>query len=146
MTASPPASPSFLDAPGGVRLAYLARPGASPTVVFLGGYASDMTGTKASYLDDWCGARGHAFVRFDYRGHGRSSGQLVDGTIGAWRDDALAGLRQAFSHNANLGAIVHTTDVPEWQRFRAIQEQRGFRAFLEARDGPHRALEARDAE
>ena len=58
----------------------------------------------------------------------------------------LAGLRQAFSHNANLGAIVHTTDVPEWQRFRAIQEQRGFRAFLEARDGPHRALEARDAE
>jgi pimeloyl-ACP methyl ester carboxylesterase len=96
VTAPPPASPpvSFLDAPGGARLAYLARPGASPTVVFLGGYASDMTGTKARYLDDWCGARGHAFVRFDYRGHGRSSGQLADGTIGAWRDDALAVLRE----------------------------------------------------
>jgi len=49
-----------------------------------------MTGTKASYLDEWCRARGQAFLRFDYHGHGRSSGQLVDGTIGAWRDDALA--------------------------------------------------------
>src|SRR5262245_45372636 len=48
-----------------------------------------MTGTKASYLDEWCRARGQAFLRFDYQGHGRSSGQLVDGTIGAWRDDAL---------------------------------------------------------
>ncbi len=56
----------------------------------------------------------------------------------------LAGLRAALAHNANLGAIVHTTDVPEWQRFRAIQEQGGFRAFLEARDGPHRALESHD--
>ena len=51
-------------------------------MVFLGGYASDMTGTKATYLEDWCRARGRAFVRFDYQGHGRSSGRLVDGTIG----------------------------------------------------------------
>jgi pimeloyl-ACP methyl ester carboxylesterase len=63
-------------------------------VVFLGGYASDMTGTKASYLDEWCRARGQAFLRFDYQGHGRSSGQLADGTIGAWRDDALAVIRE----------------------------------------------------
>jgi pimeloyl-ACP methyl ester carboxylesterase len=78
---------------GAARLAYAALPGAGPTVVFLGGYASDMTGTKATYLEDWCRARGQAFVRFDYQGHGRSSGRLVDGTIGAWRDDALAVLQ-----------------------------------------------------
>ncbi len=87
---SAPASPvRFVDR-GAARLAYVAQPGAGPTVVFLGGYASDMTGTKATYLEDWCRARGHAFVRFDYQGHGRSSGRLADGTIGEWRDDALA--------------------------------------------------------
>jgi len=94
VSASPPpaAEPpvSYLDAPSGARLAYVAHPGLGPTIVFLGGYASDMTGTKARYLEDWCRARGRAFVRFDYQGHGRSSGRLVDGTIGAWRDDALA--------------------------------------------------------
>ena len=75
---------------GGARLACVSHPGAAPTVVFLGGYASDMTGTKASYLEGWCRAREQAFLRFDYQGHGRSSGRLVDGTIGLWRDDALA--------------------------------------------------------
>jgi pimeloyl-ACP methyl ester carboxylesterase len=73
-----------------VRLACAVHTGAAPIVVFLGGYASDMTGTKATYLEAWCRDRGRAFVRFDYQGHGRSSGHLLDGTIGAWRDDALA--------------------------------------------------------
>ena len=92
----PPAVPDvrFVDRGGGARLACVARPGASPTVVFLGGYASDMTGTKARYLEGWCGARGQAFLRFDYQGHGQSSGRLVDGCISAWRDDALAILRE----------------------------------------------------
>jgi pimeloyl-ACP methyl ester carboxylesterase len=79
---------------GRARLAYVVLPGASPAVVFLGGYASDMTGTKARYLEGWCRARGQAFVRFDYQGHGQSSGVLVDGTIGGWRDDALTVLRE----------------------------------------------------
>jgi pimeloyl-ACP methyl ester carboxylesterase len=83
----------FVDRDGGERVACLVTPGAGPTVVFLGGYASDMTGTKAVFLEDWCRRRGRAFVRFDYQGHGRSSGRLIDGTIGAWRDDALAVLR-----------------------------------------------------
>jgi pimeloyl-ACP methyl ester carboxylesterase len=82
---------------GGARLAYAAQQGAGPTVVFLGGYASDMTGTKASYLEEWCRGRGQAFLRFDYQGHGQSSGRLVDGTIGEWRDDALAVIRQCTS-------------------------------------------------
>ena len=88
---SPPASPGLrFISRDGARLACVPSPGAGPTMVFLGGYASDMTGTKASYLEAWCHARGRAFVRFDYQGHGRSTGRLVDGTIGAWRDDALA--------------------------------------------------------
>jgi pimeloyl-ACP methyl ester carboxylesterase len=84
----------FVAREGGARLACVSHPGEGPTVVFLGGYASDMTGTKATYLEGWCRARGRAFLRFDYQGHGLSSGQLVDGTIGLWRDDALAVLRE----------------------------------------------------
>ncbi|MEE9266037.1 MAG: alpha/beta hydrolase [Gammaproteobacteria bacterium] len=74
----------------GSRIAYRSIGGRSPTVVFLGGFSSDMTGTKATHLDVWCRERGQAYLRFDYQGHGTSSGQFVDGTIGIWRDDALA--------------------------------------------------------
>jgi pimeloyl-ACP methyl ester carboxylesterase len=84
----------FIEREPGVRLACISLPGTGPTVVFLGGYASDMTGTKATYLEAWCRARGRAFIRFDYHGHGRSSGRLIDGTIGTWRDDALVVLRE----------------------------------------------------
>jgi pimeloyl-ACP methyl ester carboxylesterase len=91
--AGPERPPSHLDLADGGRLAYRRVDGAPPTVVFLGGYASDMTGAKARYLDGWCRARGRAGLRFDYRGHGASSGRFEDGTISAWRDDALAAIR-----------------------------------------------------
>jgi pimeloyl-ACP methyl ester carboxylesterase len=67
---------------------------AQPGIVFLGGFASDMTGTKAMALDAFCAATGRAFVRFDYTGHGKSSGKFTDGTISAWREDALRVLDQ----------------------------------------------------
>ena len=73
----------------GTRIAYRHTRGRSPCVVFLGGFSSDMTGTKASHLAAYCQARGHACLRFDYQGHGASSGRFLDGTIGVWRDDAL---------------------------------------------------------
>ncbi|MBK0400453.1 alpha/beta hydrolase [Limibaculum sp. M0105] len=60
----------------------------APGVVFLGGFRSDMTGTKATFLEDWARERGRAFLRFDYRGHGASSGDFLDGAIGDWADDA----------------------------------------------------------
>ena len=82
-------APDFFDGPGG-RLAYRRRKGGGPVVVWLGGFRSDMEGTKALHLDAWAAARGRAFLRFDYRGHGRSDGRFEDGTIGAWRDDAAA--------------------------------------------------------
>ena len=65
-----------------------------PGVVFLGGYGSDMTGSKASALEAHCRSRGLGFLRFDYTGHGRSSGRFEDGTIGQWSADALVAFDQ----------------------------------------------------
>jgi pimeloyl-ACP methyl ester carboxylesterase len=76
----------------GVSIAYRRRSGKTPAVVFLGGFMSDMTGTKASALDKFCAARGQAFLRFDYAGHGASDGSFEAGTIGSWTDDALAAI------------------------------------------------------
>ena len=86
--------PGFIDRPGGHRVAYHVTPGKSPGVVFLGGFMSDMTGTKAMALEAHCRARGQAFLRFDYLGHGQSSGSFADGTIGRWADDAMAAIDQ----------------------------------------------------
>jgi pimeloyl-ACP methyl ester carboxylesterase len=82
----------ILALPDGRRLAYRRVAGASPGVVFLGGFRSDLTGTKASFLDAWARARGQAFLRFDYTGHGASSGDFRDGAIGDWVRDAADAL------------------------------------------------------
>lgn len=76
--------------PEGRSLAYHQTPGSGPGVVFLGGYKSDMTGTKAVYLQDWAERTGRAFLRFDYSGHGQSSGKFEEGGIGDWFADARA--------------------------------------------------------
>lgn len=81
--------PSLLEA-AGRRIAYHHHPGRTPGVLFLGGFMSDMNGTKATALEHWCVARGIAYTRFDYSGHGASSGSFEAGTIGAWLEDALA--------------------------------------------------------
>jgi pimeloyl-ACP methyl ester carboxylesterase len=80
----------FLDRGDGERLAWRKVEGRAPAVVWLGGFRSDMTGTKAQALADWAQACGQAFVRFDYLGHGESSGAFEAGTITRWREDALA--------------------------------------------------------
>jgi pimeloyl-ACP methyl ester carboxylesterase len=79
----------FLDRPGLPRLAYRHRPGAGPTIVFLPGYRSDMTGGKASALDGWAERTGRAMLRFDYRGCGESAGVFAEATLDDWRDDLL---------------------------------------------------------
>jgi pimeloyl-ACP methyl ester carboxylesterase len=78
----------FLDLPDGRRIAYARASGKGPGIVFLGGLRSDMTGTKATFLEAWARARGQAFLRFDYTGHGASSGAFRDGAIGDWARDA----------------------------------------------------------
>ncbi|HEX8486608.1 alpha/beta hydrolase [Sphingomonas sp.] len=72
------------------RLAYHFTEGARPAVVFLPGYGSDMSGTKALSLEAWAKATGRAFLRFDYAGCGQSEGDFAAQTLGDWRDDALA--------------------------------------------------------
>lgn len=74
----------------GATIAYHRLAGRPPGIVFLPGMRSDMTGTKALFLEDYCRRRGRAWVRFDYFGHGRSSGDFAAGTIGRWAEDALA--------------------------------------------------------
>lgn len=74
----------------GVTIAYQRSAGTGPTAVWLCGFRSDMGGTKAAWLHKQADAAGHAFLRFDYRGCGASSGAFEDGTIGGWLEDALA--------------------------------------------------------
>jgi len=82
--------PDHLTTPQGRRIAYRHSPGRGPGVVFLGGFRSDMTGTKAQFLQDWAEGQGRAFLRFDYSGHGVSGGDFRDGAIGDWLQDAAA--------------------------------------------------------
>ncbi|MFV0625005.1 alpha/beta fold hydrolase [Sphingomonas sp. ac-8] len=71
-------------------LAFHHTPGTGPTIVFLPGYASDMTGSKALAIEAWAREQGRAFVRFDYGGCGQSPGAFEEQTLALWRDDALA--------------------------------------------------------
>jgi pimeloyl-ACP methyl ester carboxylesterase len=98
-------APEMLQLPDGRRLAYhrTAATGENkgrPGVVFLGGFASDMTGTKATALEAWAQGAGRGFLRFDYTGHGASSGRFEDGCIGDWLRDAA-------------DALEHLTDGPQ---------------------------------
>ena len=84
------ATPEILPRPDGATIAYHRLAGTAPGIIFLGGYRFDMTGTKALFLNDYCRRRGCAYRRFDYFGHGASSGDFALGTVGRWRDDAIA--------------------------------------------------------
>ncbi len=78
----------FYETSTGRRIAYHQAQGKGPAVVFLGGFKSDMEGSKALFLEAWAKAEGRAFLRFDYSGHGQSSEDFVEGCIGDWAADA----------------------------------------------------------
>jgi pimeloyl-ACP methyl ester carboxylesterase/tetratricopeptide (TPR) repeat protein len=78
----------------GETIAYLLRPGKTPGVVWCGGFKSDMSGTKATALDAWAARNNRSYLRFDYFGHGASSGNFREGIISRWRDDVIAVLDQ----------------------------------------------------
>ena len=82
--------------PGNERaaIAVRAREGGSPGLFWLGGFKSDMWGTKALALDAWAAEQHRACVRFDYSGHGESGGDFVDGTIGRWLEESVAVFEQ----------------------------------------------------
>lgn len=81
--------PDFITGQQGRRIAYHHTQGNGPTIVFCGGYMSDMEGTKALFLEKTCKKLNLPYLRFDYSGHGESSEAFVDGTIGKWMEDAL---------------------------------------------------------
>lgn len=74
------------------QIAYNLTVGSGPGIVFLGGFRSDKEGTKAIHLEDWAKEQGRAFLRFDYSGHGNSSGEFLDGSIGQWATDAMSAI------------------------------------------------------
>jgi pimeloyl-ACP methyl ester carboxylesterase len=113
---------TFLTTPQGRHIAYHRTPGREPGVVFLGGFRSDMTGSKALHLQAWAEATGRAFLRFDYSGHGASRGAFVDGAISDWREDAAA----------VIGAL---TDGPQ---ILVGSSMGGWIALLLARDMPEK--------
>jgi pimeloyl-ACP methyl ester carboxylesterase len=85
--------PKYLDVGTGVgarSIAARVRAGAAPGLLWLGGFKSDMQGSKAQALDGWAEDQGRAMVRFDYSGHGESGGTFAEGTIGRWLDESLA--------------------------------------------------------
>lgn len=90
-------APSFLKTPQGRKIAYHKTDGNGPGIVFLGGFRSNMMGTKALHLEAWAKRQGRAFLRLDYSGHGQSSGDFIDGCIGDWAQDVRAVLTQLTS-------------------------------------------------
>ena len=85
-------APDILTIDKSTRIAYRRLDGSEPGVIFLIGHGSDMDGTKALACEDWARRNGRACLRFDYSGHGQSSGQFLDGTISSWTADSIAAL------------------------------------------------------
>jgi len=111
------AAPQFLDVEG-KSIAVRHQGGATPGIVWLGGYKSDMLGTKAEALAAWAAEHGRAFLRHDYSGHGESGGAFADGTISKWLHQSLA----VFSQFASGPQILVGSSMGAWIALRMVQE------------------------
>jgi pimeloyl-ACP methyl ester carboxylesterase len=128
--------PAFIevgDAAGQRRIAVRARTGSlsgrAPGLLWLGGFHSDMKGTKAVALDAWAAEHGRACVRFDYSGHGESGGAFIDGTIGRWLEESVA----VFSQFCAGPQVVIGSSMGGWMALllaREIARQKAGRATL----------------
>ena len=109
---------AILETKQGRKLAYHRTEGRGPWIVFLGGLKSDMQGTKAVFLEEWAQREGRAFLRFDYSGHGESSGAFTDGCIGDWAQDTAAAVTELTS-----GPIVPVgSSMGGWQALLLARE------------------------
>ena len=93
-------------------------PGPNPGIVWLGGYRSDMGGTKAIRLDQWVAEQGKACCRHDYSGHGDSGGKFSDGTISRWLEESLA----VFDAKCSGPQILVGSSMGAWVALRMVQE------------------------
>lgn len=112
-----PDKPEFLDV-SGTAIALRRQEGGEPGLVWLGGYRSDMLGTKAETLAKWAAETGHAYLRHDYSGHGESGGEFRDGTISRWVEESLAVFR-AFSTSRQ---VLVGSSMGAWIALRMVQE------------------------
>lgn len=110
-------APAFLEM-GGIDIAYRVSPGKAPGLVWLGGYRSDMMGTKAQALDEWAAGAGHASLRHDYSGHGESGGNFANGTISTWLAQSLA----VFRDKTSGPQILVGSSMGAWIALRMVQE------------------------
>ncbi len=110
---------AYLDTAQSRRLAYVKTEGTGPTIVFLSGLKSDMDGTKAVALEAWATQKGYGFLRFDYSGHGQSSGAFVEGCIGDWHEDSLAVVDQL----TDGPIIVVGSSMGGWQALLLARER-----------------------
>jgi esterase/lipase len=94
--------------------------GAAPGVFWMGGFKSDMKGTKAEALAQWARENGRSCLRFDYSGHGESSGDFTAGTIGAWLEDSLA----VFNSEAKGPQVVVGSSMGGWLALLLVRELR----------------------
>src|SRR6476661_4167493 len=106
------------------RIAARIRDGATPGLFWLGGFKSDMQGTKAVALDRWAGENGRACIRFDYSGHGESGGDFVDGTIGRWLEDSAA----VFERFAKGPQVLVGSSMGGWLALLLARELKGRKA------------------
>lgn len=111
--------PKFIDVDG-IGIAYRLIEGGSPGLVWLGGYRSDMLGTKAETLAGWAGRTGRAFLRHDYSGHGESGGAFADGTISKWLGESLAAFRRLTSGPQ----VLVGSSMGAWIALRLVSELR----------------------
>jgi pimeloyl-ACP methyl ester carboxylesterase len=111
------------------RIAVRARKGAAPGAFWLGGFNSDMQGTKALALDAWAAQHQRACVRFDYSGHGESGGAFIDGTVGRWLEESVA----VFEQFCRGPQVVIGSSMGGWMALllaREIAKREGNRASL----------------
>ena len=124
--------PSFIEVgedDGRRRIAVRARAGSGPGLFWLGGFNSDMRGTKALALDAWAAEHGRACIRFDYSGHGESGGAFIDGTIGRWLEEGVA----VFEQFCRGPQVVIGSSMGGWMALllaRAIANREGAGAAL----------------
>src|SRR5437870_941130 len=124
--------PTFIEVGEGSslrRIAVRARAGSGPGLFWLGGFNSDMRGTKALALDAWAAEHGRACIRFDYSGHGESGGAFIDGTIGRWLEEGVA----VFEQFCRGPQVVIGSSMGGWMALllaRAIANREGAGAAL----------------
>src|SRR3972149_5003758 len=115
--------PKFLDVGTGSaarRIAVRRSDGSAPGLFWLGGFKSDMGGTKIAALDQWAAAQGRSCTRFDYSGHGESGGAFTDGTIGRWLEESLA----VFTQFAQGPQVVVGSSMGGWLALLLARELR----------------------